>query len=259
MSYIEYLKKNHDYILKNKTNLFEEDINLIKYSNSCNNTRLRLELIPQPIVGDLQNAKIFFLSLNPGYCEDDIILEDDTKPNPNNYPYYRDILLNQLIQDGSVNNEMIWINEKLTSNQKLLTPGAKWWQGKIAQKDPKKSFLERATKESTKNKDEILDTLAKNVCAIELFPYHSKKMNKRLLLKCKSTQMIKDYVKNALVSRANRKEILICVNRSKKEWDICEGGNIIINNFPRRITFSVQSDYDYGKKIYCFSKQIGLF
>lgn len=246
---IDYLKDQHDDLEKRTGNykIFSCDpfpTSAIVYGSTGkeNSTKIHADLLPQPVVGDLKNAKIIICSLNPGYCDEDYYVENLALAKLHGYPYYRDILLDQL--DQSKNNTFFWLTESPKKSG-----GAKWWQGRLDQNNPKLSLVNNIFEAYKKNgvmkkKEEVWEMLSRIMAAIELFPYHSKSMDKNLLKSCRSVEVVRDYVLDDLIPRAKKEDRLICFTRSFKEWGVAKKKlppNVIINKSVRNISFSVKS------------------
>lgn len=201
-------------------------------------TAIHFELLPQPLIGDVENAKIIICSLNPGFSTDDYKADE----------LHRYDILEQLNPDNH-NKTLFWLTEK-PDNKGNLSGGAKWWQGKLDQKDKNKSLVykiieEYSKKGISKSEEDVFDLLSKNMAAIELFPYHSEKFNSKYA-KCNSTDKIKDYVWNTLVKNAEKKNQLICFTRSFALWGLDTEKmppNVIYSPSVQNITFNITKDF----------------
>lgn len=212
------------------------------------NTSIHTYLLPQPFIGDIENAKIIICSLNPGFSDDDCYIE---KPyNIDGYPNYSEELLNQL-NPKAKDKTLFWLTEK-SDEVKNLSGGAKWWRGKLDQNDQTVSLVAQIAKYFNFDKETVFKWLSENMAAIELFPYHSKKFSKSLLNKCKSSEIIKEYVRQVLIPEANDGKRLVCFTRSLKDWGVDKlenDHNIIRNNKSvQNITFNVK--LPFGESIF---------
>lgn len=255
--YEQYETLRRDFNAKKGNYIFEwdkYDANLIGGGKN-NDTRLRLDLLPQPFVGDIENASVIICSLNPGFEENDVEVE-----NPANPQNHADDILNQLSK--SAPKSMFWLTEKkplLSGTEKekpLFSGGAKYWQGKFNQKNPNESFVKAVIRGYCdngikKSEDDVFKLLSEKIALIELFPYHSEKFDRKYL-KCESTEKIREYVCNTLIKNAAENDQLICFARSYKEWTrgmtVAESGNVIRNLSVQNITFNVKKDF--GRKIF---------
>ena len=208
------------------------------------------ELLPQPFIGDVENAKIIICSLNPGFSAGDYKADE----------LHRYDILEQLNPDNH-NKTLFWLTEK-PDGEGNLSGGAKWWQGKLDQKNKNNSFVYNIIKEYKsdieslsneelkKEKEKAFKVLSENTAAIELFPYHSEKFNPKYT-ECRSTERIKDYVWNTLVKNAKEKNQLICFTRSFALWGLDTEKmppNVIYNPSVQNITFNVNKCF--GKRIF---------
>ena len=242
----EYFSKQYN-IMQNKTKkgrefLFEGDEKLKEYSkDSKSSTELHLNLLPQPFIGDLKNAKIIICSLNPGYSEEDKCIEKK----------YQKDLLKQLDPDEQ-NKTLFWLTGDENDGG-----GFKWWQSKLNQKSPNKninlSFVQEIIDRYKKNgitvyEKDVFIMLSNIMAAVELFPYHSKSFKYRLLNDCKSTERIRNYVHDVLIEESKKGKKLVCFTRSFKQWgkggksvkELASGvDNIICASNPRCVTFNV--------------------
>lgn len=256
MSYIEFLKEERDKIQKGGSYLFTGDEEIIDlYNKSCTvgDERIVTDLLPQPICGDIRNAKIIICSLNPGLGEGDAELENIGKASAAGLPYLKDEFLKQLNQDEPTNN-FFWITEKAKG-----TSGYKYWTRKFNQKNPKASLVQAIKSGYAAKGIEIIDEnimimLSKLVATMELFPYHSVKMTGKMqgeLLGVPSVQGIRDYLQNDIVPNLKKNNQLLCMMRSFKVWSFDSKNNtnnIIFNSNPQNPTLSVEKDF--GKRIF---------
>lgn len=246
--YEQYEKLKSEFYAKSGNYVFDGDRNNKNFPVSKNlndSTRIRFDLLPQPFVGDIENASVIICSLNPGFEENDVEVE-----NPANPQNHADDILNQLSK--SAPKSMFWLTEK----KPLFSGGAKYWQGKFNQKNPNESFVKAVIRGYCdngikKSEDDVFKLLSEKIALIELFPYHSEKFDRKYL-KCESTEKIREYVCNTLIKNAAENDQLICFARSYKEWtrgmNVAESGNVIRNLSVQNITFNVKKDF--GRKIF---------
>lgn len=234
------------FIQKEDTNIINNDCSLEK------DYTLHLNLFPEPFNGNLRSPKIVFLFLNPGYNEADEdvkgdITDDVIKAFKQNY-----------IDDDEY--PFFWLNSKKYTNKenanradikKNGNPGAYYWNKLFDQKTGK-SFMKTLAKEKfNKNDDEARKWVAKNVCDIELFPYHSKKFH-HSFVKCNSAHVARC---NVFKEIKEHPEVLFVFMRSVKLWtngckeweDLLKEKNVIINPCPRNP--SLNPDKELGGAI----------
>ena len=223
MSYIKFLKDEHDKVMQGGSYLFTRDkeiIDLYDKSYTDEDEKVITDLLPQPICGDIRNAKIIICSLNPGLGDGDTELEDVGKTSAARLPYLKDEFLKQLNQEDSTNS-FFWITKKAKG-----TSGYRYWTLKFNQNDPKASLVQAikrgyAANGSTYTDEYIMNMLSKIVATMELFPYHSVKMTGKMqgkLFGVPSVQGIRDYLLNDIIPNLKKNNQLLCMMRSFKAW-----------------------------------------
>lgn len=146
---------------------------------------INLESIPEPFIGNPETATVLLLNLNPGDSP------DDSQSHAN--PAFREALLCNLRhaqQDYpfyALNPEFRW------------TACAKWWTTRLRQ------LLKHPALERQK--------IARLLCVIEWFPYHSKVASLPRTMVCPSQQYCFDIVRKAIGS----KKVIIGM-RARKRW-----------------------------------------
>ncbi len=228
-------------------NTFPKKKIVSKRGDSSYATSIHTYLLPQPFIGDIKRAKIIICSLNPGFSDEDCYIEDKVLSQKYMYPDYTEELLNQL-NPKDENKTMFWLTEK---DEK--SGGSRWWRHKLDQNDKSVSLVAAIAKEyyneyNSDNKERVFEWLSKNMAAIELFPYHSKKFSKSLLNKCESSKCIKNYVHECLIPAANEGNRLICFTRSLKDWGVenYNTKNVILNSSVQNITFNIKLELGGG-------------
>ena len=205
-----------DYI-KNVNNLFS------------NNTQIHTGLLPVPYTGDLQKASIFLLMINPGFNHNDYYSE-----TINNYKI---ALINNMRQENiDKNYPFLFLNPSFCH-----TSGGVYWLRKF-------DSLIRGLKDRLRNKtyEDILKHISKNVCSLELFPYHSKNLKiNNIVLKCPSVCRIRAIIDELM----RRKNTLIVCLRQPENWGV-NNNKQIYTLLPReRQSASLKTDTEQGKKI----------
>ncbi|MBR4321204.1 hypothetical protein [Treponema sp.] len=186
---------------------------------------MHLSLLPAPYCGDLENAKIYILSLNPGFAVTDYYEEEKCEK-------YRSEIIRNIKQEKTqymnycFNPEFLW------------TGGARYWTNKF--KQITKELIE---KEVHNNLFEVLQNLSNRIATLELIPYHSQKYNlpKKIEESLCSKKLIKKFVHDTLVPKAKKGETLIIVARKAKEWGFgkSDNKNIIIYGKEEAQSFSL--------------------
>lgn len=177
-------------------------------------TRLHLGLYPLPYIGDLSNASIYILMLNPGFSPNGYHVEHQ-------YPDYRALLQRNLFQEAAGDKYPFFcLNPKLS-----WTGGYEYWAKKLS------SIIQETKKRMKLSQQEVLSFLSKKLAVLELLPYFSRKFGgENLINKLPSAQLMKQYVTDELVPKARNGKALIVVTRGNKHWDIREDANIIVYN-----------------------------
>lgn len=113
-----------------------------------------LSLMPVPYFGDLDNAGVIILLLNPGLHASDYMLEE-------RFPEFRDELRSVIRQESRGN--------PFLDPRWAWTSGFTWWEGKLGE-------VARviASKRFNGHYGEALRSLSGHVAVIEMVPYHSK-------------------------------------------------------------------------------------
>lgn len=243
MAYREYLKKQYSF-LKDKDGgyvftgddiLQEDTVNSEgRKLKSDERRKIHADLLPQPIVGDLEHGKIFICSLNPGFSDDDY--DDEAK--------IRDLLFAQLKQENAT---MFWLKKELEG-----TGGGKWWQRRFDQGDQSRSMVNNIRLAYAQNgiiigKHDVFDMLSRVVVALELFPYHSKEMQWGALEQ-KSVEEMRSFVHKELIPNAKVKNQIVCFTRAISKWGVTEEERAkyskcvfcVSPEKSRRITFNVK-------------------
>lgn len=168
-------------------------------------------LFPQPYCGNLSNPKIVFLYLNPGYHNCDSTIELKIRNE-----------LQATIKQNFMFNDypFFWLNPKYNKDninctqQNAVNPGAYYWNRLFNQKTGT-SFLKHLVNNTLfANEEEARIWLSKNICNIELFPYHSEKYSDKWVNSSSS-----DIARNAVFSAIrNNKHTLFVFMRSIKKW-----------------------------------------
>lgn len=197
-------------------------------------SQLHTGLIPVPYVGNLKNASIYLLMINPGFGPNDYYSEYHCDS-------FRNELKDNLIQKDMDNKQypLFYLNP-----QYCHTGGGQYWLKKFG------SIIRKLNKELVLGYENTLKLVAKNVCVLELFPYHSKNFNisNRIIRDLESTKVIKEYLDKLL--KENNK-IVLCL-RQPKNWGVLEGtnGNCTTLDSQLRQSASLNVEKDVGKIIY---------
>ena len=155
-----------------------------------------LEILPEPFWGDIRNAEVFILSGNPGLGKDE--------KNFNQNETFKNVTLKNISLEKP---KIVWLDQNFKKDivfDGKPHPGFKYWE-----------YRTRVLRKAVGN-----DNL--NICIIEYFPYHSKKISSVMRDKGKdlpSCKFVDHYIKEAI-----KKEKWIVIARCKSDWlDRIEG------------------------------------
>lgn len=160
---------------------------------------LHTSLVPVPYLGDLVNADIVILLLNPGLGPLDYWAEEQS-------PEFRNHLIASLWQERrthiSLDPEWAW------------TGGFKWWEEKL--RDVGKLI---ALERFDGNYGRALRSLSERVLAVELVPYHSIKFGASLNLS--SMRKAQQFVSSIECDRT------VIITRGARHWSVNENPNVV--------------------------------
>lgn len=228
-SYIEYLRRHYEkfktgsapYIFEGDEEAFESEA--WKELEKDKKTKLHTELMPQPVTGDIMNAKIVFCFFNPGFAENDINEEARLRVQ-----YLRQLKqedayfygLRKEYEDYGIgkywrtDREIVNKNGKITKKPGLF---------KINSKEYSIVSLVHEGYHGKYSIEDVYNMLSKIVADIELVPYHSDigpddTFNKLL----DSSKRAIRFLHDELLPNAREKGQLICITRHKEMWGITE-------------------------------------
>jgi len=216
--------KNHLNIQNHREYLEQPDYGKIKTKY---NYELHLNLLPEPFSGDLFNAKIYILFLNPGYTNSNYFEESDINND------FKNNIIKTIRQEFDKDEEypLFWLNPNY-----LWTAGGQWVEKKF------KPLLQYLVNEKSYEYIEALKLISKKVCILELVPYHSQSFGlTKKELEIESVEIMRNFVKNTLVEKAKKDEICIIQTRSINEWNLKlpKHENIIIYDKGQRRSASL--------------------
>lgn len=168
--------------------------------------RPHFSLLPVPFVGDVRNAPVILLMLNPGLQYADYWAEFKV-------PDFKDRLQKNLHQDFTgTNYPFFYLDPTLCWH-----PGFIWWESKL--RDIAKAITKSSTFKRTYR--EALELLAKNVACIELFPYHSVSFRDHGLLdKLPSVKCAKAFVQSLNDLDVSNGSRTLIVTRQVAQWGL---------------------------------------
>jgi hypothetical protein len=174
-------------------------------------TSLHAGLLPLPFVGNLENASVFILMLNPGLSAGDYFAEQ-------NSPEFRNTCIRNLRQEnGNDDYPFVFLNPQFAWH-----PGFGYWHKKLD------DIIEKLARQSGMAYQEAMSKLAKNLTCLELIPYHSKSFGSAPLLNIlPSVSVMLSFVHEILIPKAEDDKVVIIATRSVKNWRLPEHENII--------------------------------
>jgi len=170
-----------------------------------NDSSLHLSLLPVPYQGNLSQADIFIVMLNPGLGLSDYQTEEDQPHADQIRKIIRQDLADVKYPFLSLNPDYAW------------TGGFQWWEKKL------RKVIKRVAKDHCDGSyAAALYLLSQRMAAIEIFPYHSRVFKAASLrAKLPSADVAKSFVQRQL-PRAQRGEVSIIVSRGVKTVGISD-------------------------------------
>jgi hypothetical protein len=207
------------YIHKSDNILFNSDI--YKYtsydeyikSNEFGNigSNLHSGLIPSPYCGDILNAKIYILMLNPGFSSIDYYVEQYCQS-------FREAEINCLRQEKLGEYPFYSLNPKF-----IWTGGGQYWESKL------KDIINNYIKIHNVKYSSALKEISKRIALLELIPYHSFRfgLSNKITELLISQKMMKEFVNTYVMNRVENNDSCIIVTRKSKVWNLEKHKNII--------------------------------
>lgn len=174
-------------------------------------TNLHLGLLPQPFFGDLRQASIYILLLNPDVGPADYYGEYAV-------PAYRKALLatvRQQFAPGSI--RFIFLDPQFSWHG-----GFGWWHGKFAR------VIERLAERWRVTFAEARARLGSKLASIELVPYHSPAFHDRgWLRQLHSVALARAFVSEHVLPRVRRGDAIAIVTRQASTWNLPDHARVI--------------------------------
>ena len=170
-----------------------------------NDTRFHLSLLPVPYVGDVVNAEITVLLLNPGFQHSEYWAETAV-------PAFRDRLLRNIRQDFLPGESPFFCLDP----QFCWYSGFHWWEKKL------RSVIRLIAQEKFEGSyREAMKDLSHRLACIELIPYHSSSFGDHKLIghlpsACLATKFVCDY----LLRSHDKPSKTVVVTRQVKAWSL---------------------------------------
>ena len=165
--------------------------------------RLHLGLIPVPFIGDMLNASIYVLMLNPGL-------------GPGDYFEYKVRRLRRaLIANLRQKHKPGVMPFIFLDPQFAWHGGFGYWDQKL------KGVMEALAESKGISLADARSTLGSKLAVVQLVPYHSVGSNQRALQQLPSVRLVKDFVRLKVVERVRAQEAVVIATRQVRVWDEC--------------------------------------
>jgi hypothetical protein len=200
-----------------------------------NNLQLHTGLIPVPYSGDIKNARIYLLMINPGFHHNDYYSE-------NHCQNYRDALIHSFRQENINNNfPFHYLNPEFCH-----TSGGDYWFKKFHD-----IIIQLTNNVDNYNYEDSIRLISRNICTLELFPYHSINfgLNQQIINGCSSINRIRHFVNQLL---DGQRDILIECLRQPENWNLNGRNDDRLHILPsqQRQSASFKTTGELGIRIY---------
>ena len=216
---------------------FTEDSNFGRSSD----TKLHDRLLPIPFIGDVKNAKVVLLLLNPGLEPADYFGEFEVRG-------FRERLERNLRQEfREAEYPFFYLDPDISWHS-----GYRYWNGKF-----RGLINELASRDSTCAETRL--RFSQVVACIEMVPYQSAKygLPEPVRRKLRSVELAHDYVNDVLRPRSEAGEVLIVVMRHSKEWGLSKVKNVVVYEGAARRAAHLTPNSEGGKRILKFLREHG--
>ena len=164
---------------------------------------LQLGIYPQHFVGDLKNAEIMILSLNPGYKEE-----------------YERAYKNKQGYEDIIKNNLEMKNSRFHALDLATEDDLGYWGKRL-------KFLVDDNKSKNKKKDTLdsLKIIAQNIALAEFFPYHSESYDDwfdniptKAKIDTEKSLPSQKFLFYEINQRIKKKDVIIVLARSFRKW-----------------------------------------
>ncbi len=171
--------------------------------------RLHLGLIPVPFIGDMLNASIYVLMLNPGLGPGDYF--------EYKVPRLRRALLANLRQEFKTEaTPFVFLDPQFAWHG-----GFSYWHQKLNR------IIEVLAESRRLSLAEARYSLGTTLAVIQLVPYHSTTFgNRRNVQQLPSVRLALDFVGQTVAERVRAQDAIVIVTRQVKIWDQCLPGDL---------------------------------
>lgn len=219
-----------------------------KYKKLDDDSKLDLSVIPLHFIGDIYNAKVLVLNLNPRIDEKYLSFYNENKE-------YQEKIINNLTFKDPKFFEFDYYTENNEGYWSRLSP---LFSDKYSEKISKNKISK-----DTKDLDIFF---TKNIALVEFFPYHSKKYNNCYNKLGEDDEDQKDYLPSQkfvfeLIRKrlkAENDNVIIIISRSRSKWfeaikELKNYSNCYILSNPQNPSFEsehiMKCQFDQGEEI----------
>lgn len=196
-----FLHPDDQVILKRASAVSSYEGYIKELAVGANHQTFHLSLMPVPYFGDLDNAEVIILLLNPSLHPSDYLLEEQ-------FPEFRDEVRSVIRQQSRTHPflDLRW----------AWTSGFTWWERKLGE-------IARviASERFNGHYGEALRSLSNHVAVIEMVPYHSKSFGRPVDIP--SARVAMEFVKQVVEERTRT----IIVTRKVREWGLAPSDKVI--------------------------------
>jgi len=165
--------------------------------------RLHLGLYPVPFIGDMQNASIYILMLNPGLGPGDYFEYE--------VPCFQQTLLANLRQEKKPGvMPFVFLDPKFAWHG-----GFGYWHRKL------KGVIEELAVSKCISLAKARAALGRELAVVQLVPYHSTvfRFSSNSLKQLPSVRLAQDFVRQTVAERVKARKAIVIVTRQVKTWD----------------------------------------
>ncbi len=175
-------------------------------------TRLHLGILPHPFCGDVMNAEIYILLLNPGLGPYNYFAEYEVSK-------YRDVVISNLKQH--LTSDVLPFYH--LDPQFSWHGGFTWWHGKLS------AVIEDLALSRKVSFAEARSELGKKIASIELLPYHSTSFRDadHWVRDLQSVKLAHQFVNDYVLSRVKKSKAIVIVTRQTKVWNLPQHSGVI--------------------------------
>ena len=206
---------------------------LAPYFCAPGDKKLHLGLLPQPFFGDVRNATIYILLLNPGLGPSDYFGEYEV-------PQYRAALLANLQQHSQSAFPFLFLDPQFSWHG-----GFNWWHGKLAR------VIQCLAEARGISFAEARSYLASIIASVELLPYHSPAFRDagNWRQKLESVRLVCAFAKEFIFPRVESGNAIVIITRNVGVWNLPKHQGVITYTAGQARGAQLTPDSPGGKAI----------